>query len=77
RHYSFDDFVNVKTAPYKRNSLLAFLRSDRSFHGLDPLSEQDVAGGPRDLIQYVLHDNQVRQEYLRARRLAADKETAK
>jgi hypothetical protein len=71
KHYSFDDFVKVKTAPYKPNSLLAFMRSDRSFHGLDPLSEQDLASGPRDLIQYVLHDKQVRQEYLDARQLAA------
>jgi hypothetical protein len=72
KHYSFDDFVKVKTAPYKPNSLLAFVRSDRSFHGLEPLSEQDLAAGPRDLIQYVIHDKQVRQEYLRARRLEAN-----
>jgi hypothetical protein len=69
KHYPFEEFVKVKTAPYKRNSVLAFLRSDRSFHGLEPLSEQDVASGPRDLIQYVLHDKQVRQDQLRARRL--------
>jgi hypothetical protein len=75
KHYSFDDFEKVKTAPYKPNSLLAFMRSDRSFHGLEPLSEQDVASGPRDLIQYVLHQKQVRQEYFLARRLAATKET--
>lgn len=74
KHYSFDDFVNVKTAPYKPNSLLAFVRSDRSFHGLEPLSQQDIAGGPRDLIQYVLHDKEVRQECLRARQLAATRE---
>ncbi|HEX5732710.1 MAG TPA: hypothetical protein VF131_07740 [Blastocatellia bacterium] len=77
KHYSFDDFVKVKTAPYKRNSLLAFMRSDRSFHGLEPLSERDVAAGPRDLIQYVLHDKRVRQEQLRARRLAAAREAQK
>lgn len=77
KHYSFDDFVNVRTAPYKRNSLMAFMRSDRSFHGLDPISEKDIAGGPRDLIQYVLHDKQVRQEYLHARREAAAQEAAK
>ena len=69
KHYPFEDFVKAKTAPYKRNSVLAFLRSDSSFHGLEPLSEHDVAGGPRDLIQYVLHDKQVRQDQLRARRL--------
>lgn len=77
RHYPFDDFVKVKTAPYKPNSLLAFMRSDRSFHGLDPLSEQDLAVGPRDVIQYVLHDKKVREEYLRERRLAAAGETGK
>ena len=74
KHYSFDDFIKVETAPYKRNSLLAFMRSDRSFHGLEPLSDQDVANGPRDLIQYVLHDKQARQEQLRARRLGATRE---
>ena len=42
-HYPFEDFVKVETAPYKPNSLLAFLRSDVSFHGVEPLSEQDVA----------------------------------
>ena len=28
----------MKTAPYKPNSLLAFVRSDLSFHGVEPLS---------------------------------------
>jgi hypothetical protein len=72
RHYPFEDFIRVETAPYKPNSLLAFLRSDVSFHGVEPLSEDDVkhtAG--RDLIQYVLHDKKARQEQLRAKDLAA------
>jgi hypothetical protein len=70
-HYPFEDFVRVKTAPYKPNSLLAFLRSDRSFHGVEPLSEHDVTTCSRDLIQYVLYDKQAREAQLRARRLAA------
>ncbi len=70
-HYSFADFMKVKTVPYKPNSLLAFLRTDRSFHGVEPLSEQDVTVGNRDLIQYVLYDKQVRAAQLRARRLVA------
>ena len=41
-HYQFEDFINVKTAPYKPNSMLAFFRSDVSFHGLEPLVESDV-----------------------------------
>jgi hypothetical protein len=72
--YPFEDFVKVKTAPYKPNSLLAFLRSDISFHGVDPLSEQDVTACGRDLIQYVIHDKKAREEELRAQRLAASKE---
>ncbi|MEK6336566.1 MAG: hypothetical protein AABM67_16690 [Acidobacteriota bacterium] len=70
-HYPFEDFVKVKTAPYRPNSLLAFVRSGRSFHGVEPLSETDTAQGKRDLIQYVLYDKRVREEQLQARRLAA------
>jgi hypothetical protein len=72
-HYPFADFIRVSTAPYKPNSLLAFMRSDVSFHGLEPLSEQDVSRCGRDLIQYVLHDKQARVANLEARRLAAKK----
>jgi hypothetical protein len=72
KHYPFEDFIRVKTAPYKPNSMLAFLRSDVSFHGVEPLSERDVAAScGRDLIQYVIHDKKPREEELRARRLAA------
>jgi hypothetical protein len=71
-HHPFENFVRVETAPYKPNSMLAFMRSDVSFHGVEPLSEQDVAATRgRDLIQYVLHDKHVREAQLRARRLAA------
>jgi hypothetical protein len=74
-HYPFADFIKVKTVPYKPNSVLAFLRSDVSFHGVEPLSEQDLSSGGRDLIQYVLHDRQARVEQLKARRLAAEQKT--
>jgi hypothetical protein len=72
--HPFEDFVRVKTFPYKPNSLLAFLRSDISFHGVEPLSEQDVAACGRDLIQYVIHDKKAYEEDLRAQRLAAGNE---
>lgn len=75
-HYSFEDFDRVKTAPYRPNSLLAFFRSDVSFHGLDPLSEQDVATCSRDVIQYALYDKQAREAQIRARRLANEGATA-
>lgn len=72
KHYQFEDFVRVKTAPYRPNSLLAFMRSDISFHGLEPLSERDVeTTAGRDVIQYVIHDKAAREAQLDARRLAA------
>ena len=76
-HYAFDDFVRVKTAPYRANSLLAFVRSDVSFHGLEPLSERDVATtAGRDVIQYVIHDKAKREAQLAARRAAAQEAKA-
>ena len=73
KHYPFEDFIRVKTLPYRPNSLLAFARSDISFHGLEPLSEQDVAGTGRDVIQYVIHDKAKREAQLEARRRAEAK----
>jgi hypothetical protein len=71
KHYPFGEFVNVETAPYRRNSLLAFERSDRSFHGVEPFAEGDLATCNRDLIQYVLYDRSARHAQLEGRRLAA------
>ena len=75
-HYPFEDFVKVKTAPYKPNSLLAFFRSDVSFHGLEPLANSDVETHGRDLIQYVLYDKAAREQQLHERRLAAARQGA-
>ncbi|HJU55908.1 MAG TPA: 2OG-Fe(II) oxygenase [Pyrinomonadaceae bacterium] len=75
-HYQFEDFVRVKTVPYRPNSLLAFRRSDISFHGVEPLSEDDITAGGRDLIQYVLYDKEAREAQLRERREAAERATA-
>ena len=72
-HYPFENFVRVKTVPYKPNSMLAFMRSDVSFHGLEALSEKDVTTSGRDVIQYVLHNKQAREEQLRLKRLAASR----
>jgi hypothetical protein len=77
KHYPFEDFVKVKTAPYRPNSLLAFERSDRSFHGVEPLVERDFVSCNRDLIQYVLYDKPAREAQLEARRLAAREGTVK
>lgn len=71
-HHPFEDFIKIGTAPYRPNSLFAFLRSDRSFHGVEPLSEQDAELCDRDLIQYVVYDKPAREGQLRVRRLASD-----
>ena len=77
KHYPFTDFIRVKTAPYRPNSLLAFVRSDISFHGLEPLSERDIETTMgRDVIQYVVHDKAKREAQLEARRLAAQEANA-
>lgn len=76
KHYEFKDFIKVKTALYKPNSLLAFFRSDVSFHGLEPLAENDVQHSGRDLIQYVLYDKAAREQQLHERRLAAAQQGA-
>ena len=69
KHYPFEDFVRVKTAPYRPNSLLAFVRSNISFHGLEPLSQSDVETAGRDVIQYVIHDKQVREAQLQQKKV--------
>jgi hypothetical protein len=76
KHYRFADFIRVKTLPYRPNSLLAFMRSDVSFHGLEPLSERDVESTGRDVIQYVIHDKAKREAQLEARRRAAPEANA-
>lgn len=77
KHYPFEDFIRVKTAPYRPNSLFAFVRSDISFHGLEPLSERDVAAtAGRDVIQYVVHDKAAREAQLKACRTAAQEANA-
>lgn len=75
-HYQFEDFIKVKTAAYKPNSLLAFFRSDVSFHGLEPLVESDVQDNGRDVIQYVLYDKAAREQQLQERRRAVAQQGA-
>ncbi len=48
-HYDFDKFVKVDTMPYRPNSLFCFLRTDTSFHGVEPIEDADIV---RDLILY-------------------------
>lgn len=49
KHYAFERFRKVKTMPFKPNTLFAFVKTDHSFHGVDPIRDADVL---RDLILY-------------------------
>lgn len=50
-HYDFDDFVQVKRIPFKPNSLVAFVSTDQSFHGVPELT---MPGVQRDLLGYMI-----------------------
>ena len=52
RHLPFEAFKKVATMPFKPNSLFAFLRTDRSFHGVDQINEEGVV---RDLLLYNIY----------------------
>ncbi len=47
QHYEYDEFHRIYTAPFRPNSLFAFARSDRSFHGVEPI---ETPGVTRDLL---------------------------
>jgi hypothetical protein len=46
-HYNAEDFDRVFTAPFKPNSAVGFVKTDNSFHGVEPVP----ANAERDLIQ--------------------------
>jgi len=45
-HYDFKEFKRVKTVPFERNSLFVFLKTNNSFHGVEPTKHQ------RDVLLY-------------------------
>jgi hypothetical protein len=48
-HYPHHLFDRVKTMEYKPNTLFAFIKSDRSFHGVEPIGDPNVL---RDILLY-------------------------
>lgn len=48
-HYPHDRFVRVATMDYRPNSLFAFFKTDNSFHGVEPITDDGVL---RDLLLY-------------------------
>ncbi|HSD41823.1 MAG TPA: hypothetical protein VLD36_08140 [Burkholderiales bacterium] len=51
-HLPFDAFKKVTTMPFRPNSLFGFLRTDRSFHGVDRINDEEVV---RDLLLYNIY----------------------
>lgn len=43
RHHPFEPFVREKIIPFTPNKLLIFVRTDQSFHGVEPLVNQEVS----------------------------------
>jgi len=48
-HHAFDLFRKIATMAFRPNALFAFVKTDNSFHGVDPIRDADVL---RDLILY-------------------------
>ena len=49
--YDFANFERVKTAPYQPNTLFGFVKTSRSFHGVEPIRHAVT----RDLLIYDIH----------------------
>ncbi|HYE36630.1 hypothetical protein [Methylocaldum sp.] len=55
-HHSFSEFKKVTTAPFTPNSLFGFLRTDNSFHGVEPITETGIQ---RNLLLYNIYINKI------------------
>jgi len=55
-HHRFEDFRKVYTAPFLPNTLFAFFRNDRSFHGVEPIADEKIE---RDLLLYNIYVNKI------------------
>ncbi|HZQ13312.1 MAG TPA: hypothetical protein VFB31_10945 [Pseudolabrys sp.] len=41
-HYGFDKFQRIATMPFLPNALFAFVKTDNSFHGVEPVTDPDT-----------------------------------
>jgi hypothetical protein len=56
RHYGFEGFRKSFTAAFRPNTLFAFFKTDRSFHGVEPIAEAQIE---RDLLLYNIYVNKI------------------
>ena len=50
-HHRFEGFIRTQTMPFIPNSLFAFVKTERSFHGVEPIQDE---GFERNLMNYYL-----------------------
>ena len=62
-HYPFDKFQRVTTMPFKPNALFAFVKTENSFHGVEPVTDPDTK---RWLLLYDIYVRQPAQQPLDA-----------
>jgi hypothetical protein len=58
RHYGFEPFRKVFTAPFKPNSLFAFCKTGNAFHGVEPIADAKIE---RNLLLYNIYLNKITQ----------------
>jgi hypothetical protein len=51
-HHPFERFKRVATMEYRPNTLFGFFKTDRAFHGVDPIADERVE---RDLLLYNIY----------------------
>jgi hypothetical protein len=56
RHHGYEGFRKVYTAPFMPNSLFAFFKTDRAFHGVDPIADTQIE---RNMLLYNIYLNEV------------------
>ena len=54
-HHPFEPFIKVAKAPFNPNSVFGFIRSDTSFHGVEPIGIQEKE---RNLMTYTIWKTQ-------------------
>jgi hypothetical protein len=57
-HYRFDRFQRVTTMPFKPNALFAFVKTENSFHGVEPVTDPETK---RWLLLYDIYVRQSQQ----------------
>ncbi len=62
-HYPFDKFLRVTTMPFRPNALFAFVKTETSFHGVEPVTDPDTK---RWLLLYDIYVKQAAQQPLNA-----------